>query len=187
MTLTWLKKALLYLVYIFLIAYISVSLLIPKQTTDIFGVRFLVVISNSMEPKINVYDMIVIKDANQSDLEEGDIITFETYIPEVGEERYVTHYLEEITTNNSGETIYKTQGLNTSSDSYDEWTDAAGNPVDITFDDVEGAYMFKIPYIGRFVYWLRDPIFLLLLVLNGTVFYLLYKQIKKYIKQKEAD
>ncbi|MEC9485828.1 MAG: signal peptidase I [Candidatus Izemoplasma sp.] len=181
------KNVTVYLIYGVLIAYILVSIIIPKQTTDIFGVRFLVVVSNSMEPKINVYDMILIKDVQKDALDEEDIITFEAYIPEVGERHYVTHYLKEINTNSSGDTVYETQGLNASSDTYDEWTDAEGNPVSITYQDIEGVYLFKVPYIGRFVFWLKDPIFLLMLSINGAIFYLLYRQIKHYLYKKEAD
>ena len=177
-----LSKILSYAVYIFLIVYIITSIFIPSKTTDIFGVRMMVVISDSMEPKINVYDLIVILKMSVKGIEENDIITFETYLPRVGRDDYVTHYVRDIQTE-SGQSIYKTQGLNIADDSYDQWEDEDGNPIDITYDDIEGIYMFKIPYIGRFVYLLRDPIFDLLLLTNAGIIYLLYTQIKKYKKK----
>jgi signal peptidase len=142
----------------------------------------MVVISDSMEPKINVYDLIVIRKVSENGIEEDDIITFETYLPRVGRDDYVTHYVRDIQTEN-GQIIYKTQGLNITDDSYDEWEDENGDPIDITYNDIEGLYMFKIPYIGRFVYLLRDPIFDLLLIANAGIIYLLYTQIKKYKKK----
>lgn len=181
------KNVALYIIYSLLIVYIVIALFFPSKTTDIFGVRMLVVVSTSMEPEIDIYDMIIIRKVKQDELEEGDIITFEAYIPEINETSYVTHYLKEIRTNTLGQTIYETQGLKPVSDTYDEWTDSNGNPVDITYNDIEGLYLFKIPYIGRFVYWLRDPIFIVLLIVNGMIFYFLFKQIKAYLNKKEAN
>jgi len=181
------KRGITYFIYFVLILYISTSLFAPKATMSIFGFRSFIVISSSMEPDIPVYDMIVIKKAKESNLETRDIITFEVYIPEVEKTSYVTHYIGEITTNDQGETIYKTQGATKAPGDYDQWTDENGNPVDITFDDIDGVYMFKIPYVGHWILMLRDPIFVGLLVVNGGIIYAIYRLIKKSIIEKKTQ
>ncbi|MCF7926200.1 MAG: signal peptidase I [Candidatus Izimaplasma sp.] len=173
-------KFFIYLIYTLLISYIVITVFFPNKSTDILGFRTFVVISDSMEPKINVYDMVVIKKVDKEDIQVSDIITFKVYIPEVDSKSYVTHYVDEIIINSENETIYKTQGESTA-ENPDVWTDADGNVIDISYNDVEGVYLFKIPKIGRLIYLLRDPIFVGLLIVNGFVIYFVYKYIKKLL------
>ncbi|QMS84627.1 hypothetical protein [Candidatus Xianfuyuplasma coldseepsis] len=171
-----------------LILYIGITLLAPQLTMDIFGFRSFIVVSPSMVPDINVYDMIFITDVEESDLEIDDIITFSVYIPEVDQVSFVTHYIGDIQTQTGDDTIYKTHGANfEEGDSFDDWEDKDGNPIDITFDDIEGEYQFKIPYVGYLVTMLRDPIFLGLLAINGTIIYFLVKTVKKTFLNKDNE
>ena len=64
-----------------------------------------------MEPEIMVHDMILITNVDEVELQKGDIITFQAYIPELDDYSYVTHYLADIE-DNGNEVIYKTQGAN---------------------------------------------------------------------------
>lgn len=177
------KKVLLVSLGIFLSLYIVLTLLFPSNMVDIVGFRTFIVISPSMEPEIMVYDMILITDVKETELEEGDIITFEAYIPELNDYSYVTHYLALIEEVN-GETVYKTQGAYKPIGDYDEWTDNNGNPVDITFEDVEGRYKLTVPLLGPFIHRIQDPIFLGLLVINSTIIYLLFKFTIQYKNNK---
>jgi signal peptidase I len=184
-----------YLVAGLLVVYLFVSIAIPAATMNVFGFRTFVVVSPSMEPDIMVYDMIVVRRPDVEELEAGDAITFFVHIPELNEKSYVTHYIGEITENESGQRIYKTidaSGDPEDPDDYDEWTDASGNPVDITDEDIEGVLWFVIPRLGFLVAMLRDPLFLGLLVINGTVLYFLFKQLGKALgksntNKKETD
>ena len=173
------KKILSNAIIVLLILYIIITLFVPKLSMTIFGFRSFIVVSSSMEPDIHVNDMIFVRRPKEDNLEERDVITFLVYIPEVQEESYVTHYIGEITTDEFGTTIYKTQGATKAPGDYDDWTDSEGNPVDITFDDIEGEYLFRIPYIGYVVTMLQDPIFVALLLVNGTIIYFLVKTIKQ--------
>ncbi len=182
---TKLKKYITYSIYALLILHILTSLFAPQLTMRIFGFRNFIVISNSMEPDINVNDMIFIRRTSDEQLNVGDVITFQVYIPEVDEISYVTHYIGAIETDTEGTLIYKTRGARYAEGIFDEWTDENGNAVDITINDIEGVYMFRIPYIGYFITMLQDPIFVGLLVVNGTVIYVLYRTIKKTIQSKK--
>ncbi len=133
-----------------------------------------------------VYDMILITDMDEIELQKGDVITFQAYIPELGDYSYVTHYIADIEENNN-EVIYKTQGANREENDFDEWTDKNGTPVDITFNDIEGVYQFTVPLLGPFIHRMQDPIFIGLLVINGIIIYFLYKVSCQYIKSKKNE
>lgn len=182
------KTVLKYIGYFFsaiLILYVLIMIFIPERSMDVFGFRTFVVVSTSMEPDINKYDMIVIKKANEDTLEVRDAITFFVYIPEVSQKSYVTHYIGAIETDGSGEIIYKTQGASKAPGDYDDWTDGSGNPVDISMDDIEGEYVFRIPWIGYLMIVFRDPIFVILLVLNGTIIYGVYRYIRHILSENK--
>lgn len=161
-----------------LIFYIGITLIAPDKTIKILGFRTFIVVSSSMEPDIHVNDMIFIKRPKEDALDVRDAITFLVYIPELNDKSYVTHYIGEITEDENGTTIYKTQGATKLPGDYDDWTDSEGNPIDIMFDDIEGQYMFKIPYIGYIITMLRDPIFVGLLAVNGVIIYFIIKLFK---------
>ena len=182
------KAILTYVVLVLLILYVSVSFFIPQKSIDFFGFRTFIIVSSSMEPDINKHDMIVITKANEEELQIGDVITFQAYIIELHDYSYVTHYIADIQELN-GQTIYKTQGANKEPDDYDNWIDHTGQDTDITIDDIEGQYQYTIPLLCQLVYRLQDPIFVLLLIVNGIVIYYAFKTIKGYIKedkQKES-
>lgn len=181
-----------YLLSGLLVVYLFVSIAIPESTLDVFGFRTFVVVSPSMEPDIHVYDMIVVRRPDFEELEEGDAITFFVHIPELGEKSYVTHYIGDITEDDTGQRIYKTQDATSDPGEYDEWTDGSGNPYDITDSDIEGVLWFNIPRLGFLVAMLRDPLFLVLLVINGTILYFLFKHLGKMLSgsktnKKETD
>lgn len=104
------------------------------------------IVSPSMVPTINVLDMIVIQRVNKAeDLKVGDIITFNST-----DYRYsgvtVTHRIYAIETTSSGKYLFTTKG-------------DANNTQDasrISFDDIYGKVMLKIPKIGYIQYFLSS-------------------------------
>lgn len=181
------NNVLFYGFVILLVFYVIFQFIIPEKSIEILGFRTFVILSSSMDPDIKKHDMIVITKVNEEDLEERDAITFLVYIPEVGAKSYVTHYIGDITEDGSGTTIYKTQGASKSEGDYDEWTDESGDPYEITFDDIEGRYLFRIPYVGYVINGLTDPIFVGLLVLNGVIIYFIIKLLKPDKKEETED
>ncbi len=171
-------KSILYYIFVaILLIYITLLLISPNKIMDVFGFRAFVVVSNSMEPVINVNDLIISKEIEESELEVGDIITFNIYISEVDEVSVVTHYIADIET--IGETtIYQTQGAHQADGIYDKWVDDDGYRIFVTYEDIEGEYLFKIPYLGYVIDIISNRTFIFLVVLNGSVIYLLFKYIK---------
>lgn len=75
-----------------LLLVISFNLMFKRSTEVrfIFGYSFLDVLSGSMQPTIDSGDLIIIRDANIEDIEEGNIITYEA------NNSYVTHRVVDI-------------------------------------------------------------------------------------------
>lgn len=160
--------------------------LMPDKMMDTLGYRNFVVLSPSMEPVIDTGDMIFITNVDEDEIIEGDIITFSVYIPEFDAVNFVTHYVANIYTNDDGDLVYQTQGYGKASNDYDDWEDASGNPVEITYEDIEGTYLFKLPKIGYVSAFLSNPVYLGLVIVNVTVIYFTVQYIKNQNKKEET-
>ncbi len=171
------KNIIFYILVFFLSTYIILEVFFPTKTVDILGVKSYVIISESMEPDIMVNDLIIIRNVEEEDLDISDIITFFVYIPELGEESTVTHYIADIVEIND-ELVYKTQGANKNFDDYDVWKNENNEIIEITYDDIEGRVVLTIPYLGHAVNILKDPISIGLILINGFIIYLLVKVFK---------
>ena len=170
-------KNILFIVFVMLISsYIFLKLFMPDKTTDILRYNSYVIVSSSMEPDIMVNDMIIVHKVKEEDLTVRDAITFDVYLPEIGEKSKVTHYIGDIQ-NSTGTIIYKTQGATKTIGDYDKWKDESNNPVEITYNDIDGKVVLVIPYAGYVVNILKNPIGLLLTTVNIGIIYLLVKGI----------
>lgn len=114
----------------------------PNTLPSIGPYKFMAVLSGSMSPTFNVYDLIMDKKVSPNNLKKGDVITF------WGDNNtLITHRIVDIQIQN-GKTAYKTRGdANNVED--ERLTDAS---------KVEGTYIFKIPYGGLVVTRLKGPL-----------------------------
>lgn len=124
------------LVLLVALAILSVYSFAKSKSTENYipgvgGYKFLAVLSGSMNPTFNTYDMIIDKQINTESLKSGDVIT-----SWVGES-LVTHRITQVI--KSGNDIsFKTKG-------------DANNVEDegqISAKNVIGKYVFHIPYLG---------------------------------------
>ena len=104
------------------------------------------IVSPSMVPTINVLDVVVIKRVdNPTDLKKGDIVTFTST-----DYRYsgitITHRIVNVEKTSSGKYLYTTKGDNNNTQ------DSAR----ISFDEIYGKLLFRIPKIGYLQYWLSS-------------------------------
>jgi signal peptidase I len=187
-----LNNIIFYILASFLTLFIVMEIFFPDQAIDIIGFRNYAVVSDSMEPEININDVVVVRKIDLDKLEPGDKITFYTYLPtiyddEEGNNIYqrsvVTHYLGEITSDAEGN-IYKTYGIKNNPEfDFDNWKDQEGQPAEIRDEDIIGIVMFKIPWIGTISMFFRaiftSPMMLLLIALNITIIVVLIKVLKK--------
>lgn len=133
-------------IYVLSIAIVIGAILFATDKSpqkSLFGYRYYTVLTNSMQPTLSTGDIVVVKLANASDINEGDIITFN---PSNESDAYLTHRVSQKLENydNSGVTCFKTQGdANNSEDAFL-----------IDSSRVIGKVSFSIPklgYIVRFV------------------------------------
>ncbi len=145
-----------------LLLYIVFQLFIPSMTVKVFGFKPYVVITESMEPVINVNDMVFVHRFNLEDAEVGDIISFNADIDYNGTPEVVTHYIYSITDEN-GTTIIRTNRY------FDEDTTPVPDTWLLTEDDVLGAYWFHIPKVGVVVEFLKSPFGIAAVLVNVGV------------------
>jgi len=163
------------LVYIFIIPLLVISFILiiksfqnTSEIPDIFGYKIFVIVSGSMEPNINKGDVIFIKEAKEQELEIGDIISFN----DRGE--IVTHRISNIN-NDEGKVLYITKGDNNKKEDRES----------ISYDKIEGEYIFKLNGFGNFIKILQNKIVLILLFTILILNYLYMKRINKRKKKRE--
>jgi signal peptidase len=179
------KNIIFYISIFFITTYIILEVFAPTKTVDILGFKSYVIVSPSMEPEIMVNDLIIIRKVREENLVVSDKIAFFVYIPELGKESTVTHYIADIV-EIDGEIVYKTQGANKDPEDYDVWKDENNNIIDITYDDIDGRVALVIPNLGHAVNILKDPISIGLIFINGFIIYLLIKVFKtKEVKDEK--
>lgn len=124
------------------------SFINTEEIPDFFGFKSFIIISKSMEPNIKVGDAIFIKKVNENELNVSDIISFHD-----GKD-INTHRIKEITEENSIK-YYITKGDNNKKQDKNK----------ITFDDIEGKYIFKIRNFGILINILKSKITLIILII----------------------
>jgi signal peptidase I len=169
------------------------TLTFDRNDRNLFGIRFYVVLTDSMSPSKNnkedkvhfdAGDIVLIKNVkNKAALKEGDVIAFVSKNkPSFGET--VTHKIRRVEKTDDGKIIgYTTYGTNTGVD----------DDVIVQPEFVIGKYAGKLPNIGHFFAFLKTTPgyivcilvpFLLLITWQGVNTVRLFKQ---YRKEQMAD
>ena len=180
-----------YFIVFMMLFYIIINSFFPDQSINYMGFKSYVVISNSMEPDININDLVVVVKVKEDNLEVGDIISFYTYLPtyqvdELGNTIYlksvVTHYLAAIIVDGD-DIAYKTHRAGVPDNSYDDWNDINGNPTDIKFSDIIGRVSFTVPAVGVVLKVFSNPIMVVLIVVNIGIIVAVVKVTKKALSE----
>lgn len=147
-------KVTLTFIIIFLLFFIVRATVFKKY--DIFGYRFYIIMSGSMEPDIKTGDMIITKECNNYEI--GDVIAFK-------DANFVTaHRIVEISTED-GEKIFKTKGDN-------------NNTADrnlVKSQQIKGKIVNKIPKVGKAVLYLKTHWIILVLLIGVIIIIYLVK------------
>ena len=137
----------------------------------LFGIGVYSVISGSMEPKYPVGCLIYVKEAEPSEIEIGDVITFV-----LKNETPATHRVIGIDEENQH---FLTKG---------DANDVEDAPVH--FNNLIGKPVFKIPYLGYVAYYIQHPPGIYIAILIGVCLLaaaFLPDLFKKEEKQKEIS
>lgn len=126
------------LVILSLIVVYSLASRIMGQTPSIFGYFFFRVTSDSMEPTLQVGDVLLVHSADAEDIHKDDIVTYKSKEGSMYG-RDVTHRVVSDPVIKEGKYYYQTRG------------DAPGAPLDkaITYDQIEGKLVRKLVLIGK--------------------------------------
>ena len=147
----------------------------PKKIPNLFGYKVFNVISGSMEPTLEIGDIVIAKETEIENIKQEDIITFRQ------ENSIVTHRVIDIIKEN-GKTFYQTKGDNNN----------ANDEKLVEYQNVEGIYVLKISKIGILISKLQNTTSIIIIVL---VLYLVYKilqikddrKIARHEKRKELE
>ena len=172
------KKAfkIVFITILLIILIINVSIIIqtktkPNLVPNILGFKPFIVLSGSMESKINVGDLVFVKEVNPSKLQVGDIIAFRD-----SENIVTTHRIVDIDTKDN-ELCFVTKG-------------DANNANDdgIVYSNmVEGKYQTKIAKLGNAILFIQQPVgFVIMLMAISIICLLVYScQSKKVTKEEK--
>lgn len=151
---------------IYNLSLIIMSYIKPDETPNFFGIKTYAVISGSMQPELKIGDVIVVKHVSNNELNVGDIISFRK------DDSIITHRISEKSING-----YTTKGdFNNVEDS--------GK---VKYEDIEGKVIFKIPYIGKIVFAIKNKIFIIITVIMVFLIYMhnLKLKAKKEIRSEK--
>ena len=148
------------------IAFIAYRLFNPDAELSAFGLKLFRITSNSMDPQFNIDDVVVSKKVNSSELNIGDIISFES------NQEVVTHRI--IGVEKTGkDSIYITKGDNNEIEDLKK----------VSYNQIKGKVVKVLPNLGRFIGFIKNKVTFSTLIAMLIISYRLQK--KKIIKKIE--
>lgn len=121
---------------------------------DVFGYRFYIIMSGSMEPKMHISDGIITKECDE--YKKGDVISFEI------NGSTTMHRIIEVYTED-GQKLYLTQG--DANNAVDNWSGQKMGAV--KHNQVKGKAIIRIPQVGNFALFLRTNCVIILIFIIG--------------------
>ncbi len=137
-------------ILIYNIVIVVLSCMNKINPTNILGYRAFIISTSSMQPTINVGDIVIIKKADKNMLNKGDIITY------YKDNQYITHRIIDKIQIEGQEERFITKGDNNNIE------DSEG----ISYEEIEGTLVTSIPYVGNIIRFLENRIVFLTFVLG---------------------
>jgi signal peptidase len=156
--------------------YVSLNLFMPKKAMDVFKIRLYSIQTGSMEPVLPVGALVLVKKADLSSLEEGDIITVYADVNLDGDKEIITHYYAGVETSD-GETYIRTK--REAAVFYDSWK--------VKEEDLIGVYVFHVEYAGKFADFMRSGFGAVAIVLNLLIIVCANYMIDRYCADGMCD
>lgn len=148
------------------ICYILIGVYFLVSCPSFFGYNPLIVLSGSMTPTYRVGTVIYYHQISESDIKEGDVITFSN-----DSDEYITHRVTEIK-----DGLYETQGdANLSPD-----------PKLVDYSRVKGKIAkISIPIIGYYIKFVNENLYMVPVVVVILLLEFLVENLKIFNKEKE--
>lgn len=154
---------LIYLMIFIILIYLFIS---EITSVKLSGYEAFVIVSKSMEPQINIGDIVIIKYLPEEVIKVGDIITFEK------NNEYITHRIVKIE-NNGNKKLYTTKGDNNKVNDIEK----------IEYSQIKGIKVGKIPFIGKLILKVANQKNILIILI---IVILLYRRAKKIDEKKKG-
>lgn len=133
------------------------------------------IISPSMVPNINVYDVVIdVRVDDPEDIEIGDVITFYSDSPEL-RGGTITHRVISVIKDKDGNYSYQTKGDN----------NLIEDSSTVPFEKIVGKVSLRIPQLGRVQFFLASSYGWLILLMIPAL-YIIFKDINRIIKAKKG-
>ncbi len=162
------KKLLKILAYVILIPFliyniviITETILFPNKTPSFFGIKTYIIISGSMEPNMNIGDIVVVKNTKQKALKKGDIISFRE------NQSIITHRINEVL-KLDGEIKYRTKG---------DKNNICDSEL-VKYENIEGKVILRLPKVGKLILFLQKRKAIIFLFIGFYIYMLLRKKYK---------
>lgn len=134
------KKIFKYIILSVLIILFIINLILSfEENTHILGIYMFNIVSESMEPTLDVNDVVIVQKCNISKLEKGDIITFEQ------DGRAISHRILDIT-KERGIIKFETKGDN----------NEIPDPDKVEADKVYGKVLFSVKKVGKIISYIQN-------------------------------
>lgn len=148
-------------IILFNLIIIAKSIINKNETPSVFGIKSFIILTGSMEPTINVGDIIFVKESNYN---VNDIVSFRD------RSSYVTHRIVRIDKNEAGGNLYYTKGDNNNIE----------DSLPINDSIIEGKVVKIIPKVGSIFMFIKKN---LVAVFIGVIaLYVLYDIVKRMAK-----
>lgn len=129
-----------------LVLLFTVIIYFPDQVSGLVGYRFYTVYTDSMEPTIPTYSLVLSRLIPEDEaIEPNTIVTFEAN--RFGDDILLTHYFRETQYGDDGNLYYRTQAEGV--DNYDAY--------ETKRSDIIGKYVAHVPFIGKVFLFLKSP------------------------------
>lgn len=156
------KKTFITIVYVILIPVIFYNIMLivqaatnPKETPCVFGIKTFVIISGSMEPSLEIGDIVVVKEFPKEELQVGDVISFRNG------QSIITHRITNVVKSKNGKISFETKGDNNN----------IKDKNNVKYDDIEGKMVGKIPFVGKVALLLKNKLIIIIILM---IFYMMY-------------
>lgn len=170
------------IVFLFAVVVIVSVMKTPKgEPPMIFGHTMLQVASPSMEPELRIGTVVMVKKADTSEINVGDIVSFYTKDPDIYNS-VVTHRVVEVDERSSGAVLYTKGDANVSRDAYPVKNNQIIGKV-TGISNVVGSFVMLLSYKWVFALFIIVPM-LYILISNG---YKLISSVKKGISEPKQN
>ncbi len=133
---------------------IYISYMNKYDAPTFFNFKAFVISTGSMRPELDIDDVVIVEACDEKDLHVGNIITYWS------DDEIITHRIVNIS--NDKVKKYYTKGDNNN----------VGDKQYVTYSDIEGKMVFKIPGLGKLFNNIKEGVVVILVLLVILVLYL---------------